>query len=119
MRPDTRQTQTQLLAEAMSLIKQNYGDPELGLAAVAKELAVSPRQLQRIFHRIAGTTFRAQVEETRMHTARRLLIERQLSSREIAARVGYRQPAAFAKAFRRYFSAAPFELRELSERSIE
>ena len=46
-----------------------------------------------------------------MDRAAAILRERGLTVREAAAAVGYRQPAQFAKAFRRHHGLAPSELR--------
>jgi AraC family transcriptional regulator, regulatory protein of adaptative response / methylphosphotriester-DNA alkyltransferase methyltransferase len=43
----------------------------------------------------------------RMQHAARLLQASQLPVSEIARRVGYRQPAQFAKAFRRHYDSPP------------
>ena len=40
-----------------------------------------------------------------------MLATRDLTVREVAHRVGYRQPAQFAKAFRRYQGVAPSDFR--------
>ena len=40
-----------------------------------------------------------------------MLSTRALTVREVAHRVGYRQPAQFAKAFRRYQGVAPSDFR--------
>jgi AraC-like DNA-binding protein len=46
-----------------------------------------------------------------MERAAELLTTRGLTVREVAARVGYRQPAQFAKAFRRHHGQAPSDFR--------
>jgi AraC-like DNA-binding protein len=46
-----------------------------------------------------------------MHVAAELLSSRALTVREVAHRVGYRQPAQFAKAFRRHHGVAPSDYR--------
>jgi len=46
-----------------------------------------------------------------MDRAARLLADRGLTVREVARRVGYRQPAQFAKAFRRHLGVAPSDYR--------
>jgi AraC-like DNA-binding protein len=46
-----------------------------------------------------------------MQRAAELLSRRSLTVREVARRVGYRQPAQFAKAFRRYQGQAPSAFR--------
>ena len=46
-----------------------------------------------------------------MDKAAELLAARGLTVREVAHRVGYRQPAQFAKAFRRHLGVAPSDYR--------
>jgi AraC-like DNA-binding protein len=46
-----------------------------------------------------------------MQKAAEMLATRALTVREVAHRVGYRQPAQFAKAFRRYQGVAPSDFR--------
>jgi AraC-like DNA-binding protein len=46
-----------------------------------------------------------------MDRAAELLGRRSLTVREVARRVGYRQPAQFAKAFRRHRGVAPSDFR--------
>jgi AraC-like DNA-binding protein len=46
-----------------------------------------------------------------MEKAAELLGARGLTVREVAHRVGYRQPAQFAKAFRRHHGSAPSDYR--------
>ena len=46
-----------------------------------------------------------------MAKAAEMLATRALTVREVAHRVGYRQPAQFAKAFRRYQGVAPSDFR--------
>jgi AraC-like DNA-binding protein len=46
-----------------------------------------------------------------MERAAELLAARGLTVREVAHRVGYRQPAQFAKAFRRHHGSAPSAFR--------
>lgn len=99
----------QVLEVALALVEQLYGDPELTLGAIANEVGVSPRQLQRLFRNFASTTFREHLEIVRMQRADALL-RQGASSRRTAQHVGYRQSAAFAKAFRRHFGLAPHQV---------
>jgi AraC-like DNA-binding protein len=46
-----------------------------------------------------------------MERAAELLARRSVTVREVAHRVGYRQPAQFAKAFRRHLGVAPSDFR--------
>ena len=65
------------------------------------------RQLQRAYAEIGNTTFREHLTAVRMDRAAEMLGMRGLTVREVAHRVGYRQPAQFAKAFRRHHGTSP------------
>src|SRR5438270_778386 len=78
---------------------------------IARRVASSRRQLQRAYAEIGHTTFRDHLTRVRMQRAAEMLATRRLTVREVAHRVGYRQPAQFAKAFRRYQGSAPSAFR--------
>src|SRR3954466_15526673 len=103
-----------LLAEATVAIELGHADPEIRLAAVAREIAPSSRQLQRVFAELAGSAFRDELAAVRMQHGAALLQTTDLPVVEIARRVGYRQAAQFAKAFRRHHGIAPSALRRAS-----
>src|SRR5207248_6383804 len=80
---------------------------DLALDEIARRVASSRRQLQRAYAEIGHTTFRTHLTGVRMDVAAELLARGPLTVREVAHRVGYRQPAQFAKAFRRHHGASP------------
>ena len=90
----------------MVIVEQEYAD-DLALDDIARRVATSRRQLQRAYAEVGETTFREHVTRVRMQRAGDLLRHGNLTIREVAHRVGYRQPAQFAKAFRRHHGAAP------------
>jgi AraC family transcriptional regulator of adaptative response / methylphosphotriester-DNA alkyltransferase methyltransferase len=100
-----------LLAEATVAIERRHAEPALGLDDVAREIATSSRQLQRVFSELAGSAFRDELAEVRMQHGAALLLTTDLPVSEIANRVGYRQAAQFAKAFRRHHGVSPSGLR--------
>ena len=61
-----------------------------------------------------NTTFREHLTAIRMDRAAEMLGMRGLTVREVAHRVGYRQPAQFAKAFRRHHGTSPSTFRAQS-----
>jgi transcriptional regulator GlxA family with amidase domain len=92
-------------------IVENEYASDLSLDDIAHRVASSRRQLQRAYSEIGGTTFREHLTSVRMDRAAEMLTGDSLTVREIANRVGYRQPAQFAKAFRRHLGAAPSDYR--------
>jgi AraC family transcriptional regulator, regulatory protein of adaptative response / methylphosphotriester-DNA alkyltransferase methyltransferase len=88
-RPTTIRLRASLLEEANAIVERDFAS-DLSLDDIARRVASSRRQLQRAYE---------------------LLETRALTVREVAHRVGYRQPAQFAKAFRRHRGVAPSDYR--------
>ena len=109
-RPNTVRHRTSLFHDAVAIVEQDYAS-DLSLDDIARRVASSRRQLQRSYAEIGRTTFREHLTAVRMERAAELLTLRPVTVREVAQRVGYRQPAQFAKAFRRHFGAAPSDYR--------
>jgi transcriptional regulator GlxA family with amidase domain len=109
-RPATIRHRTSLFEEATAIVEREFAS-DLSLDDIARRVASSRRQLQRAYAEIGNTTFREHLTGVRMDRAGDLLAVRGLTIREVAHRVGYRQPAQFAKAFRRHHGASPSTFR--------
>jgi len=109
-RPSTIRLRASLLTEANAIVEREYAS-ELSLDDIARRVASSRRQLQRAYAEIGRTTFRDYLTRVRMDRAAEMLAGQTLTVREVAHRVGYRQPAQFAKAFRRHRGVAPSDFR--------
>ena len=94
----TRQVRD-VLADAIAA-----GEPDV--AAIASELAISSRTLQR---RLSdeGTTFRDVLADTRRDLAMALLRDPERSVTAIGRRLGFSETAAFTRAFRRWTGGSP------------
>ncbi len=79
-------------------------------ASVARALGLSARSLQRGLATL-GTSFSEQVDAVRRTRALQLLARRELSVREIAFMLGYSDPRAFYRGFRRWTGSTPAEHR--------
>lgn len=88
------------------------GDPARGptMDVLAAELGVSVRTLRR---RLAdeGTDYETVVDEIREALAEALLATTTLTVAEVSERLGYSEPSAFARAFRRWKAMSPNEYR--------
>jgi AraC family transcriptional regulator, regulatory protein of adaptative response / methylphosphotriester-DNA alkyltransferase methyltransferase len=109
-RPATISLRTSLFEDAVAIVENEYAS-DLSLDDIARRVASSRRQLQRAYSEIGETTFREHLTAVRMDRAAELLRIRGLTVRDVAHRVGYRQPAQFAKAFRRHHGIAPSDFR--------
>ncbi len=114
MRQTTVHRRSELFRDALRVIEHEYANEDLSLSVVAHEIATSRRQLQRSFAEAGGTSFRRELQRVRMARAADLLSEGSLSVQEVAAAVGYRQAAQFAKAFRRSHGTPPSSFRGAS-----
>ncbi len=81
------------------------------MADVAARCGISARTLIRRLH-ADGATFQALLDEARKQRALWLLAHTAEPVEEIAARLGYQDTSNFSRTVRRWFGAAPRELRE-------
>jgi AraC-like DNA-binding protein len=109
-RPSTVRHRTSLFQDATAIVEADFAS-DLSLDEIARRVASSRRQLQRAYAEIGNTTFRDQLTAVRMERAAEMLAHRGPTVREVAYRVGYRQPAQFAKAFRRHHGVSPSDFR--------
>ena len=109
-RPATVALRSSLYDDAVAIVEREYAR-DLGLNEIARRVASSRRQLQRAYAEVGRTTFREHLTAVRMVRAAELLARTSITVREVAHRVGYRQPAQFAKAFRRHHGVAPSDFR--------
>lgn len=82
----------------------------LSINRVARHLGISPRSLQRELA-LEHTTFRQIVDTVRLEIARTLLARPDFPIQMIAAKIGYRTPGSFARAFDRWTGQTPRDYR--------
>ncbi|WP_420115009.1 helix-turn-helix transcriptional regulator [Pseudactinotalea sp.] len=81
------------------------------LADWSRELHISTRSLERAFVTATGRTWRRWRNDYRMRHAARLLATTSTSVIEVAGRVGFHTPSAFARAFREHHNMTPTQFR--------
>jgi AraC family transcriptional regulator of adaptative response / methylphosphotriester-DNA alkyltransferase methyltransferase len=114
-RQSTVERRRALFEEARAIIEREYQN-DLALDDVARRVAASRRQLQRAFAEAGDTSFRTCLQKVRMRRAAELLRAGGIPVNQVASSVGYRQPAQFAKAFRRHHGSAPSSFRGVASR---
>lgn len=105
-RDTTVERRTELFHEAAEIIGEDFAG-DLTVADVAHRVAASRRGLQRAFRQAGATSFRTYLATVRMQRAAEMLLSGDGSVQQVAGAVGYRQPAQFAKAFRRHYGCTP------------
>lgn len=102
-----------IIQRARSFIRSRLDDPALDTGAVAAEIGMSARQLNRILGQ-AGQTVKKMILAERLERAR-CAIERDkradLTLTELAYNCGFSGPSQFSKSFRRHFGVAPSAVR--------
>jgi transcriptional regulator GlxA family with amidase domain len=89
------------------VVEMIEADPASSISNLAMHVSLSPAHLQRLFKRQTGLQLGGLVVERRLQRAAELLIQTNLSIKEIAHAVGYRHHSSFVRAFQRRFSQAP------------
>jgi AraC-like DNA-binding protein len=98
-------------------IDERLADPELSVAALAAELGMTVRSVQRLFH-LAGTTPKGWILARRLARAadhlRAVPIGRRVNITRLAMTLGFNDPAYFSRVFHHEFGVTPtdFQRRE-------
>ncbi|MBE7452083.1 MAG: AraC family transcriptional regulator [Kofleriaceae bacterium] len=105
-----RPAPAQLTARVRHHLTAVLADGGATLVATAAHLRLSERSLQR---RLAGegATFEALLDELRRELASRYLGDRALAIGEVAYLLGYSEPSAFHRAFKRWTGTTPADAR--------
>jgi len=88
------------------------------IEAAARGLAMSPRTLQRRLSE-EGTSFDTLREEMRKQTAQTFLADRTLSVAEVAFLLGFSEPGAFHRAFKRWHNTTPDAFRKQRSNALQ
>lgn len=81
--------------------------PDCSCEALARQLYLSPRQVQRLCMQYFHTPFRQLLLRARMEAAQQRLRSGKLPIAELALQLGYASTASFSSAYKRYFGHAP------------
>ncbi|MEM8956864.1 MAG: GlxA family transcriptional regulator [Pseudomonadota bacterium] len=95
---------------AVALMRRNLESP-LSVPRLAQIVGMSQRALTAQMRAQFGMTPREIYQALRLEAARRYLTGSDMAVAEIAARCGWTDQSAFARAFRRHFAATPVSVR--------
>jgi len=105
-----RLDKSDVIARCRAAVLEDLPSGEASAADTAKQLHMSPRTLQRKLAE-AQTTYVQLVDDTRKDLALRYIEDPRRSITDITFSLGFSQPSAFTRAFRRWTGLAPSEYR--------
>jgi transcriptional regulator GlxA family with amidase domain len=106
----TQAARRALFDDAVAIVHEEY-ERDLTPGEVARRIATSRRQLQRVFAEVGHTTFSEYLTRVRLDRAAELLRRDPRPVPQIARAVGFRSPSGFSVAFRRRHGVPPGAIR--------
>lgn len=115
--PNTVTVRDARVRRAMLLLEQNLSDP-LHVDALAAAVAISTRQLQRLFRRELGISLQVFGRDLRLYYAAWLMIHTPNRLSDIAAQCGFSDAAHFSRTFRAAFGQSPMAAQRLGTQAM-
>jgi AraC-like DNA-binding protein len=100
---------SELFSKARCYLMSNL-DKSTKPEALAQELGVSLRQLQRVFRDGLDTTPNTFIILIKLEAAAEMLKQNNLNISEVAYSVGFNDPSYFSRVFKKYFNISPSEM---------
>jgi AraC-like DNA-binding protein len=111
-RKDRRGARREIMTRARNYI-DGQGGRSVSLKEVASVLHISPNYLTSLFHEEAGTPLGAYIRRRRIAEAKSLLASSDRSVAQIANELGFNDPYAFSRTFKRIAGVSPLTFRRV------
>jgi len=95
------------LRPLLRLIRRNLFHPRLTVERIKKTLKIGAHNVTSRFRKATGAPIRSYLEDRRLETASRLLLDCELSTQKIGRLVGYSGSEALSRAFKRRYGTRP------------
>ncbi len=110
---DREGSQYQNLSEQIVDLIHNYYDTDITLEECASKLHYNANYLSSVFKKETGSTFSEYLSNYRLLTAKKWLLETDMTVREIADKLRYTNPQNFIRSFRKQEDMTPGQYRLL------
>lgn len=94
------------LSKALSYMQETWEEP-VSTSAVARQVGISTRQLERLFSRYLGMSPKTYMLVLRLERGRVLLQQTQMRVIDVATACGFSTQGLFSKHYRRHFGISP------------
>lgn len=98
------------LSQVIQKMESHIEEP-ISPAALAKEVGMSTRQLERLFRRYLNRSPKRYYMELRLQKARNLLMQTDMSVINVALACGFASPSHFSKCYRAHYDTTPYRER--------
>ncbi|MFN3209601.1 MAG: GlxA family transcriptional regulator [Roseovarius sp.] len=98
------------LSQVIQMMESNIEEP-ISPAILAKEVAMSTRQLERLFRRYLNRSPKRYYMELRLQKARNLLMQTDMTVINVALACGFASPSHFSKCYRSHYNTTPYRER--------
>ena len=105
-------TGNEFLEKINQVIDENLGNELYKIEDLAKELGLSRSMLHRKLKKLTGKSASEFISEKRLEKAQELLIISDLTSAEIAYKIGFSSPSYFNKVFKKFYKISPGDFRK-------
>ena len=100
---------------AKAYIKKHYGESSLSVTTIAEYIKVDRSYLYRLFKKETGASISQFINKYRINNAEMLLINTNLSVKDIASSSGFSDQLYFSKVFKKLTGKSPTQFRSTSE----
>jgi transcriptional regulator GlxA family with amidase domain len=98
------------LGQVIQMMERNIEEP-ISPSTLAKQVAMSTRQLERLFRRYLSRSPKRYYMELRLQKARNLLMQTDMSVINVALACGFASPSHFSKCYRTHYATTPYRER--------
>ncbi len=100
-----------IITRARDYMRQNFRK-DLALEEVAQSVGISPYYFSKLFKEEAGMNFTEYLTGLRIENAKKLLLNREMSIKEVCVNSGYGNPNYFSRIFKKWTGITPTEFRD-------
>ncbi|TDN98412.1 two-component regulator propeller domain-containing protein [Sunxiuqinia elliptica] len=101
------QRENEFLKKFVLILDQNLDNPEMDVNRIAAQLSMSRSKLYNKIKGITGNSIIEFIKDYRLRKAAKLIIEKDLSMREVMSCVGFESQSYFSRAFKKEFGTTP------------
>lgn len=112
---DSAATDAQTLERIEAFVRENIGNPDLGLVNISENTGLSKNTIRALLKEQRNTTPRDLIQDARMRRAMELLGTTAMTAKAIGEAVGYRESRYFYNVFKKYTGLTAYEYRSQSQ----